>query len=172
MTENIDNNPANAPTPTPSLPTSHSDLEVHYANYTRISTELLAKNREILLDALAAAAITVVVVTFDGGGDEGQIESIVAKNGDDPVEFQDQKIELQHAVMDLLSETKITTLTHIFSFPEAITSLVYDYLGQVQEGWENGEGAYGDFTFDVKVRKVTLDFNERFIDSENSIYEF
>jgi hypothetical protein len=58
------------------------------------------------------------------------------------------------------------------TLPEAVEALVYEFLSQVQEGWENGEGAYGDVTFDVQTRAVTLDFNERFIDSENSKYEF
>ena len=29
------------------------------------------------------------------------------------------------------------------------------------DGWENSDGAYGDFTFDVAERTITLDYNER-----------
>ena len=35
-----------------------------------------------MFDALAAAGITLIVVTFDGYGDSGQIENIEAKAGD------------------------------------------------------------------------------------------
>jgi len=170
MTDNSESIPANNPSLAQAGPGSHSNLEAHHANYTRTSRELSVRNKAALFDALAAAGITVVVVTFDGGSDEGQIESIEAKHADEALEFPDQQIELQHAVMDATRQTRINALAH--SFPEAITDLVYVYLGQVQEGWEDGEGAYGDFTFDVENRTITLDFNERFIDSENSTYEF
>ena len=43
--------------------------------------ELLPANKTTLFDALAAANITIVVVTFDGYGDSGQIENIEVKAG-------------------------------------------------------------------------------------------
>ena len=168
MSENVDGTSRNDPSPV--APTACGDAEAHVGNYTRMRTDLLPKNKETLFDALAAAGITVVVVTFDGGGDEGQIESIEARNGDDPVEFPDVKIVLQRAVLDVFRKADVVALTE--TLPEAVEALVYEFLSQVQEGWENGEGAYGDVTFDVQTRAVTLDFNERFIDSENSKYEF
>ena len=49
---------------------------------------------------------------------------------------------------------------------DAIETLAYDFLDKTQSGWENNEGAYGDFTFDVAARTITLDYNERRTESE------
>ncbi|MEK8121629.1 DUF6878 family protein [Methylocystis sp. IM4] len=50
--------------------------------------------------------------------------------------------------------------------------MVYRFLERSHSGWEDGEGAYGEFTFDVSARAITLDYNERFIDSLNSQHNF
>ena len=44
----------------------------------RRAEQLLAANKDALFDALAAAGIETVTVTFDGYGDSGQIEDIEA----------------------------------------------------------------------------------------------
>ena len=51
---------------------------------------------------------------------------------------------------------------------EAIEILVYDVLNQKHGGWENNDGACGDFTFDVTERTITLDYNERHMESDYS----
>ena len=37
-------------------------------------------------------------------------------------------------------------------------------LEQEQGGWENNDGAFGEFTFDVAERTIELEFNGRFTD--------
>jgi hypothetical protein len=58
------------------------------------------------------------------------------------------------------------------SIREAIEHVAYDFLSETHDGWENNEGAFGEFTFDVAKRTVTLDFNYRIIDSEHSQHVF
>ncbi|HEY9213030.1 MAG TPA: hypothetical protein VIQ29_09265, partial [Ancylobacter sp.] len=36
----------------------------------------------------------------------------------------------------------------------------------------DGDGAYGDFTFDVEQRSISLDYNERYSATENYVHEF
>jgi hypothetical protein len=60
----------------------------------------------------------------------------------------------------------------LVSVANAIEALAYDLLGQAYCGWENNEGAYGEFTFDVAARSITLDYNQRFTDSEHSQHVF
>lgn len=55
---------------------------------------------------------------------------------------------------------------------DAIETMAYDLLERTHSGWENNDGAYGEFTFDVVNRTVTLDYNERYTASENSTHEF
>jgi hypothetical protein len=56
--------------------------------------------------------------------------------------------------------------------PEAIEQLAYDFLRETHDGWENNAGAYGDFYFDVAERTITLNYNERFEDSEYTQHVF
>ena len=56
--------------------------------------------------------------------------------------------------------------------PEAIETLCYGYLEQYQGGWENNDGAFGSFVFDVAGRTVQLEFNGRFTDVATHNYDF
>jgi hypothetical protein len=55
---------------------------------------------------------------------------------------------------------------------DVLETLAYDFLEQTHDGWENGDGAHGEFTFDVAIKSITLDYNERFTDSTNYQHEF
>jgi hypothetical protein len=55
---------------------------------------------------------------------------------------------------------------------DAIETLCYDYLTQCHDGWENNDGAYGTFEFDIPNRTIHLDIDERFTDTTNSSHHF
>lgn len=144
-----------------------ADYEQHNREHARIAGELLASNKTALFDALAAAGIATVIVVFDGYGDSGQVENIEAKAGDEIVDLPTDEIEIARPVWGA-SEIE----RRIQPVREAIETLAYDFLGQIHSGWANSEGAYGDFTFDVAARKITLDYNERRLESDYSQHEF
>ncbi|KEZ19420.1 hypothetical protein CP98_01941 [Sphingobium yanoikuyae] len=50
--------------------------------------------------------------------------------------------------------------------------MAYDLLKEKHDGWENSDGAYGEFTFDVAAQTITLDYNERFMSSEHHAYSW
>ena len=131
--------------------------------YERIASELLIANKTALFDALAAAGITTVLVNFDGCGDSGQIEMIEAKAGDDVIPLPKVQIEIASAGWGIATIDRQTR-----PLEEAIEILVYDVLSQTHGGWENNDGACGDFTFDVAERTITLDYNERHMESDYS----
>ena len=58
------------------------------------------------------------------------------------------------------------------SLRDALEDLAFHYLSTTHDGWENGDGAYGEFTFDTTTRSITLAYNERFTDSIYSEHEF
>ena len=58
------------------------------------------------------------------------------------------------------------------SLPDAIEHLCYDFLEQEHGGWENNDGAYGEFILDVAGRTVELDFNGRYTDVHTSTHSF
>jgi hypothetical protein len=129
--------------------------------------DLLPANKTALFDALAAANITVVVVTFDGYGDSGQIENIEAKAGDEIVTLPPGAIEIARPVWGSNDIDRQSLSIH-----DGIEALVYSFLGQAHDGWENSDGAFGDFTFDVADRTITLDYNERRMESDYSQHVF
>ena len=122
----------------------------------------ISENKAKLLAFLASAGITLVTVTFDGGGDSGQIEDIAAFKGDLSVELPGGTVE----VMMLGYGADRPTANHL-CVTEATENLTYDLLRQKHRGWENNDGAYGEFTFDVAAGTISLDYNERFTSSEN-----
>jgi hypothetical protein len=141
---------------------ANSEWETQRAAFNRLDTELLLRNKAALFDALAAAGVTHVIVSFDGYGDSGQIENVEAKADDAIVAVPAVEIEIARAEWGQ-AEPKRSRI----SLANAIEAVAYDCLEAKHSGWEDNEGAYGEFTFDIAARTVTLDFNCRFIDSEH-----
>jgi hypothetical protein len=146
------------PTPDP-----NDDFMRRYAEdervYKTLSSFVHDGNKTALFDALATAGIVAVIVTFDGSGDSGQIENIKVQG--QITDLPPTQIELAFANWgspDIRRET--------LSLTDATEALVYELLRQTHEGWENNEGAYGEFTFDVAKRSIVLDYNARIETSE------
>jgi hypothetical protein len=128
---------------------------------------VFAANKTALFDALAAAGITTVIVNFDGCGDSGQIETIEPRAGDVDCALPDVDVEIAAANWRCTAIDRKPGPVR-----EAIETLVYDVLSQTHDGWENNDGACGEFTFDVTERTITLDYNERHMESDYSQHVF
>jgi hypothetical protein len=139
---------------------ANSDWEAKRAVHERLHAELQPRNKSALFDALNAAGISQVVVSFDGSGDSGQIEGIEIESSTAMDTLPDVRIVIFHAVW---GQTEPGCKE--CSLADVIETVAYDCLHQKHSGWEDNEGAYGEFTFDVATRTVRLDFNARFIDS-------
>ena len=127
----------------------------------RLAGEVLDENKTAVFGALSQAAIATVTVHFDGYGDSGQIEAIEAQAAGAAVPLPEVTIEVASPLWDG-SAVQRTRLT----IREAIERLAYDFLEQTHGGWENNDGAFGDFSFGVADRTITLEYNERFTDIE------
>jgi len=138
-----------------------------YATWEAEAAKLVPGNKERLLAFLASAGITLVVATFDGGGDSGQIEEIAAFNGNHSANLPAGAVELQ-----VLDHGAQAPAARLFPAEEAIEDLAYDLLRQTHCGWENNDGAFGEFTFDVAAGTITLDYNERFTSSESYAHDW
>ena len=142
-------------------------LSRKFALWEASATALVPQNKASLFASLASANITRVTVIFDGEGDSGQIEDIQAFNGDVPAPLPEQQIDM----LDLpYGESQAVTRQQ--GAAVAIETLAYDLLREKHEGWENSDGAYGEFIFDVVAGAITLDYNERFMSSENHVHEW
>ncbi|MYZ47890.1 DUF6878 family protein [Propylenella binzhouense] len=154
-----------------SAPTINPDYSAYLAREAerdRLAAELLPANKASLFGALEAAGIVIVVVTFDGCGDSGQIESIEARDThNNVVALPEDRIEVIKAPWEGTEPERQTLPAR-----EAIEEMAYRFLEQTHGGWEDNEGAYGEFSFDVATRTITLEYNERFIDTKYSEHEF
>ena len=99
------------------------------------------------------------MATFDGEGDSGQIEDIQAYTGEAEAELPTLSVECQQVAWN---SPKLEASS--VNLRQAIEALCYDYLEQEHGGWENNDGAFGEFTFDVAGRRIDLKFNGRFSD--------
>lgn len=127
---------------------------------------LRAANKTALFEALTRAGIDQVTVRFDGYGDSGQIEEVEAIAGGRSVNLPSDQIEISRVRWYAAEPPSIMSLR------EAVEESAYACLDQIQSGWENDEGAYGDVVFEVAARTITLDFNGRFTDVNASQHSF
>jgi hypothetical protein len=144
-----------------------SDFRQQYELYLKAVAKANELNKAVVFGALAAAGLTHVTVEFDGEGDSGQINEITTYAGEVPAELPSTALTLHQA-----SHNGSDLRTAEATLRDVIETLCYDYLTQSHDGWENNDGAYGTFEFDVPNRTVHLDVDERFTDTTNSTHVF
>jgi hypothetical protein len=142
-------------------PLDMAEVMRKYAVWEAAAARLVPDNKQRLFTFLALVPITRVIVTFDGEGDSGQIEDIQPYNGDTQVDLPKGKVE----ILDLAYGANDAEPRQLAA-QDALETLAYALLRDKHEGWENSDGAYGEFTFDVTAGTITLDYNERFMSSE------
>jgi hypothetical protein len=151
----------------PSTDSLPSDWEAKRAARDRLHAELHPRNKAALFDVLAAAGVTLVTVSFDGYGDSGQIQNIEVKAADTVVAMPAGEVDIARAEWGQAEPER-----SVVSVADAIERLAYDLLEQTHCGWEDNDGAYGDFTFNAAARTITLDYNERYTASKYSQHVF
>ncbi len=150
------------------VPAADTDRpEERWAAYETRLAELHPVNKASLFAALAAAGVTRVTVSFNGCGDEGRIEQVLAFAGEDAVELPNVDVAVQtldfHAVAPRVRTQPLG---------DAVEALADAMLNSAHRFWEDGEGAFGEFVFDVGAGAITLDFNAQFVESTNHTHEF
>jgi hypothetical protein len=134
----------------------------------KLEAQILPGNKQVVFDALAAARIAVVNVTFDGSGDSGQFEELVGFTAEnEEVEVPNDTIEIETVEFDSGLVSRGTTTVREF-----IEKLACDFLEATHSGWEDGEGAYGEFRFTLADRTITLEYNERYVDYHYHEHQF
>ena len=132
--------------------------------------KLSDSNREILFDILAREKVDKVTVQFEGSGDDGSLESSDLPDKIKKMVVKGSKVS-QGTVWHPTGETT-QKWKEDCTVEEIVQSLCYEVLELTHGGWENNDGAYGEFNFDVKERTAHLDFNERYTESELYEHDF
>ena len=126
--------------------------------------DIRERNKTAIFDALERAGISTLTIEFDGYGDSGQVNDIRAN---DLCDLPDLKLEYINAPWgdELIQAAQV-------SLREAAENMAYDLLGDTHCGWQDGEGAYGDFAFDVAARAIRLEYSQRYTGSQDFSHEF
>lgn len=142
--------------------------EAKVARSAQLNAEILPHNKGLLFDTLAAAGIAVVTIDFDGYGDSGSFEQATAfdaENAEIPLPTAD--ITVKAVVFETGAiEEKVTTAR------DFLDNLASEFLEETHCGWEDGEGSFGQFRFSLAERTITLEYNERYVDSHYHEHEF
>ena len=99
---------------------------------------------------LQAAGIDRVEILYDGCGDSGCIESITYTDG-------------QGSAVDVAGKLAMTE--------EQLMDLFYDLTQARHPGWENNDGAYGEFHWNLKDDALKHIHNDRFADYDTTEHE-
>jgi len=128
----------------------------------------------IICDYFNKIRIESFHVTFEGNGDDGGIDNIERfepNNLEKDAEIiLKQKISgmktPEGQIWDAKEEKSIPKWKIDPTVKELINHVCYYILEDKYSGWENNDGAFGKFIFNVKKKTVKLEFNERFTDSK------
>ena len=115
---------------------------------------------------LTPLGIANVTISYDGAGDEGQIENTVLIDPDnnqaDMPEGNCRSWEIAYRG-DPVEQT--------VSIADAIEAFGNEMLAAHHPGWENNDGAFGDLTIDVHQRRAELDHSSRYITAHCTLHE-
>jgi hypothetical protein len=157
--------PESGAMPRIAIPDLDSVIE-RYEERQRRRAALRPANKKALFAVLDSVGVTSVTVRFDGYGDSGQIEEIDARNAEGATGLPEVGVTIMVARYgEDEPEQRCLTLG------QAIEELAYEALGELHDGWENNDGAFGEFVFDTAKRSITLDYSERYTATEHYSHE-
>ena len=133
--------------PTLSVISTSSDS---LAQYERERLENVRRHLPEAGRQLQAAGIDRVEILYDGFGDSGCIESITYTDG-------------QGSAVDVAGKLAMTE--------EQLMDLFYDLTQARHPGWENNDGAYGEFHWNLKDDALKHIHNDRFTDYDTTEHE-
>jgi len=115
-------------------------------------------NKDILFGILEKNKVESVFVLFDGFGDSGGVNSIEISPENLTPLLEETALGF---VWDYQEWAVVNGEVPDINLRQAIETMCYDLLRFKHRGWENNEGAFGNFDFVVKHKKIKLEFNER-----------
>jgi hypothetical protein len=126
--------------------TSSFSLEQYY----RERLENVRQHLPRAAEQLKAAGVARVDIYYDGCGDSGQIEDV-------------GYFDAQRKMIDPPSTLAISE--------DALRELFYDLLETRHAGWENNDGAFGEFEWDLIADTLKHSHSERYTECETTEHE-
>ena len=130
------------------VPTSTSSFSLE--KYYRERLENVRQHLPEAAKQLKDAGVARVDIYYDGCGDSGQIEDIRY--------FDAQRKWINPPPVPTLSE-------------DALRDLFYDLLETRHAGWENNDGAFGEFEWDLIADTLKHSHSDRYVECETTEHE-
>jgi len=118
-------------------------------DYEQQAAQRVREHGPRLRQQLQDLAVAKVVADYDGCGDSGSLESLRC-----------------------LDVAAVEVTQHLGgSLQDAVQDYLYDLLEARQPGWENNDGAFGEFVWDLEADTLEHQHHARFSDVSSTIYE-
>jgi len=138
--------PSGTAAPFVANPTTSFSLDQYY----REKLDNVRRNLPEASRQLKAAGVARVHVDYDGCGDSGQIESVVYVD----------------AAGESLNPAGQVTLTE-----DQLIDLFYDLTQARHPGWENNDGAFGEFEWNLETDTLNHTHNDRYTEYDTTEHE-
>lgn len=103
------------------------------------------ETRAELRKELIALGVDKATISYNGGGDEGNVEEVTLSATTEP--------DLSHTLYEKLSEW------------------AWEFVIGYHSGFENNEGGFGSIIWDMTTGAITLDHNDYIEHSEQTLHE-
>jgi len=145
--------------------------------YSPKSFEAVRANRQPLLTALAALAITQLVVRYEGGGDSGDVseleifpESLAQANIANTLKVEQLTYHcLAGEYQD--GEYRYFLQEQQSSIDSALRDFTLTWVDAHHGGWENNDGGSGTMTINVTEGTFRLEHSEYYTECSNYEYD-
>lgn len=133
-------------------------------------------DRDLLITRLRLLGIKQVKVSFQGGGDSGEVESVDAETGDGkPIDLEAETIDGWENQSSYIQgggwkrELKRSRMT----LAQLLTNLTYDALQQSEHDWYNNDGGQGELTIDFTQSppEIRIDIQINYTSTEDYEYK-
>ena len=109
-----------------------------------------------------------MTVTFNGGGDEGQIQEIHAVDAVNMrIKLPQTTILAREVDFERMAVTEKSTSVH-----DLLETLTYKFLDEEHSGWGDGEGGFGNIVFTAADQSIRMEFNERYVETNYYEHQF
>ncbi len=145
--------------------------------YSPKSFEAVRANRQPLLTALAALAITQLVVRYEGGGDSGDVselevfpESLAQANIANTLKVEQLTYHCLAAEYQD-GEYRYFLQEQQSSIDSALRDFTLTWVDAHHGGWENNDGGSGTMTINVSEGTFRLEHSEYYTECSNYEYD-
>lgn len=140
-------------------------------------TDVVAFNKQAIIEALKPHGIVKVVVEYYGGGDSGGTEDVrLELDNGETVYPPDVSVIYAEARSRYNLETRSFEVETVSKKEKPLAAVLDEFAMHLVEshhaGWENNDGGRGSVVFDVNSNEITVEHEEYYTESNTYSYSY